>query len=245
MLSLPLTVIVVAVGVLIGGVGIGGVLLVPSLKYLGGIELHSAIPACMMAYIVTGLIGAIIFERHGTINWSLAKIVCLGALPGAFLGAYLLPFISANALEMGIAILLLASGFDSLFKTESTQINTVSNSTVLLFFIGVITGLGSALTGTGGPLLLIPILVWRGLPILTAIGLAQAVQVPISLMATTGNILYGDLDIRLGILLALTLAGGAVLGAKIAHVIAINFLKKLVSCLLVAVGLTMLYRLIF
>ncbi len=45
-LTLPLIVVVLGVGVLIGGVGIGGVLLVPSLKYLGNIPLHTAIPAC-------------------------------------------------------------------------------------------------------------------------------------------------------------------------------------------------------
>lgn len=38
-LTPTLAAIVIFVGILIGGIGIGGVLLLPSLKYLGGIPL--------------------------------------------------------------------------------------------------------------------------------------------------------------------------------------------------------------
>ena len=95
-----LTTVVFFVGLLIGSVGIGGVLLVPALKFMGGIDLHSAIPACMLSYMVTGSVGAFIYARHGTINWSMAIKVCAGALPGAYLGAYFLPFFRADVLEV-------------------------------------------------------------------------------------------------------------------------------------------------
>jgi len=85
-MPLPLIFVVLFVGLLIGSVGIGGVLLVPALKYLGQIPLHTAIPACMVGYIATGVIGALVFGKHGSINWKMARFVCLGALPGAFFG---------------------------------------------------------------------------------------------------------------------------------------------------------------
>jgi uncharacterized membrane protein YfcA len=241
----PLSILVVAVvGVLIGSVGIGGVLLVPTLKYLGGISLHTAIPACMFSYIFTGLVGGFIYSRHVSIEWSLAIKVCLGALPGAYIGALLLPYFSVLALELAIAVLILGSGIHAIQQTGNNKGNSVSAYGFELVLIGMITGIGSALTGTGGPLLLVPILIWRKVPILTAIGLSQVIQIPISLMATVGNEIYGQVDYKLGFTLALILSAGVILGALTSNKLPVNILKKIVSGLLILVGTAMLYRLI-
>ncbi len=243
LLSPVLTGVVLLVGVLIGGVGIGGVLLVPSLKYLGGIPLHAAIPACMLGYIFTGTVGAVIYARHGTIKWSLAIKVCLGAIPGAYIGAFLLPYISAFALELSIGLLILATGIHALRNSADSQITQTSKVASELLLVGLITGIGSSVTGTGGPLLLIPILIWRKVPVLTAIGLSQVIQVPISLMATLGNYVHGQVDLKLGFALAAALTVGAIIGAITAHRLPVNFFKKLVAGLLVGVGLLILIRL--
>jgi uncharacterized membrane protein YfcA len=244
LILLVLTLVVFVVGALIGGVGIGGVLLVPALKYLGGIPLHVAIPACMMAYIVTGLVGAIIYARHGSINWPLAVKVCLGALPGAYFGAFLLPFLPALMLESTIGLLVLVAGIYAL-RNHGNQFETgASSSDFEMVVIGTITGIGSALTGTGGPLLLIPILIWRKQPVLTAIGLSQAIQVPISLTATLGNFIHAEVDLRLAAALALVLAVGALLGAKTVHLLPIDMIKKVVAVLLISVGFMILLRLV-
>ena len=176
-----LTTVVFVVGILIGSVGIGGVLLVPGLKFLGGITLHTAIPACMLSYMVTGSVGAFIYARHGTINWSMATKVCLGALPGAYIGAFLLPFFRADMLEVFIAVLILASGANSLMRNAVEQQSTAkTEKNTPLLAIGLVAGIGSSLSGTGGPLLLIPILIWFKVPVLIAIGLSQVIQIPIS-----------------------------------------------------------------
>ena len=243
-LSPLLSVIVLFVGALIGGVGIGGVLLVPSLNYFGGIPIHGAIAACMVGYIITGAVGAIIYARHGTINWSLAGWVCLGAIPGAYFGAFLLPFFSSQVLEFIIGLLIVASGIQSLRGMTDTQENKNLKNGIRLLVIGFVAGVGSSLTGTGGPLMLIPILMWCKAPVLTAIGLSQVIQIPISLMATLGNYVHGEVDFKLGLTLAVLLAIGSFVGAKTAHMLPISFLKKLVSVLLVGVGTMMLVRLI-
>ncbi|MFT4650519.1 MAG: putative membrane protein YfcA [Flavobacteriales bacterium] len=243
MFSPILVAVVFVVGILIGGVGIGGVLLVPSLNYFSSVPLHVAIPACMVGYIFTGLIGAIMYAKQGTINWPLALKICIGALPGAYIGSYLLPFFPAYWLEIGIGLLILASGLDALYRNGCQQYTQFHSNNTELILIGFVTGIGSALSGTGGPLLLIPILLWRKAPILTAIGLSQAVQVPISLTATISNMAYSEVDFSLGLSLALLLGTGAVLGAKFVHVLPVIFLKKLVASILVMVGLMMLVKL--
>jgi len=244
LISPVLIAIVVFVGILVGGVGIGGVLLVPSLKYLGDITLHDAIPACMLSYIATGTIGAFIFSRHGTINWNLAASVCMGAIPGAYIGAFLLPYFSAQIIEIGIALLLIYSGTDVFFKKQSAIKKSEIKAGKALLLIGFIAAIGSSLTGTGGPLLLIPILIWQGVSVLTAIGLSQVIQVPISLMATVGNFAYGNVDVKLGLTLAVFLGIGAIIGAKTVHSLPVDKLKKGVAILLILTGFLLIYRLL-
>ena len=243
MFSPILIAVVFAVGILIGGVGIGGVLLVPALKYFDSVPLHVAIPACMVGYLVPGLVGAFMYARYGTINWPLVLKVCIGALPGAYLGSFILPYVSAYMLELVIGVLILASGLNSIIRHRQLAGNRMPSNNAELISIGLVTGIGSALTGTGGPLLLIPLLIWRRAPVLTAIGLSQAVQVPISLAATTGNLIYSTVDFKLGLVLGLILGIGAIFGSKLAHYLPIDMLKRIVAMLLVAVGLLILYKL--
>ena len=234
---LSLSLVIVVIGILIGHVGIGGVLLVPALKYLGDVTLHIAIPACSLSYIVTGAVGAVIYARQGSIDHGMAVRVCLGALPGAFLGAFLLSFVPAPALEAGIALLILFSGIHTLADRQSESGRAPATLRNSLLVIGFVTGVGSALTGTGGPLLLVPILIWLRVPILTAIGLSQVIQIPISLLATLGNALYGQIDLGLSAGLALALALGSAVGAHLAHAVPADYLKKGVSILMILVSL--------
>ena len=197
----------------------------------------------MLSYMITGSVGALIYARQGTINWLMAKKVCLGALPGAYIGAFLLPFFPADILELLIATLILASGANALIrKSVGPQPTKETEKNTPLLAIGLVAGIGSSLTGTGGPLLLIPILIWCNVPLIVAIGLSQVIQIPISISATLGNLLYGEVDIKLALVLALTMVGGTLMGAKLVHYIPVDSLKKLVSYLLIGVGLMMLVR---
>lgn len=176
--------------------------------------------------MITGSVGALIYARQGTINWLMAKKVCLGALPGAILGL-LLPFFPADILELLIATLILASGVNALIrKSVGPQSTQETEKHTPLLVIGLVAGIGSSLTGTGGPLLLIPILIWFKVPVLVAIGLSQVIQIPISASATLGNLLYGEVDIKLAVVLALTMVGGTLMGAKLVHYIPVDSLKN-------------------
>ncbi len=83
---------------------------------------------------------------------------------------------------------------------------------------------------------LIPILMWLHVPVLTAVGLSQAIQLPIAILATIGNVIYGTPDYVLGGLLALGLIVGSWLGAKLAHHLPMATLKRSIALVLVAVG---------
>ena len=88
-----------------------------------------------------------------------------------------------------------------------------------------------------------PVLVWLKVPVLTAVGLSQAIQLPIAALATTGNFIYGSVNMTVGVTLALALMIGAAIGARIAHSVSRNMLKNIVAWVLVLVGLFMVIRL--
>jgi uncharacterized membrane protein YfcA len=110
---------------------------------------------------------------------------------------------------------------------------------------GIGTGVGfvSAVTGTGGPVTLVPILLWLEVPVITTIGLSQAIMMPIAAAATFGNVIIGSWDLILGLAVAAGLSIGTVAGATFAHVISIERLKQLLAGTLIVVGVLLIVRL--
>jgi uncharacterized membrane protein YfcA len=224
-------------GLLIGAVGIGGVILVPVLVYFGGIPIHAAIAAAMMSYVFAGLIGTLVYTSKNSIRWSMAAWLCAGAMPAALAGALAAERAPSLLLELLIGLLTAASGIQALpARRGGDGVRSVALSSPALGSIGAVTGFGSALSGTGGPLILVPILIWLELPVLTAIALSQAIQLPIAVLATAGNYFSGNLDLTLGVLLAIGLAVGTFAGARIAHAVPHTALRRAVAIVLIVVG---------
>lgn len=230
-------------GVLIGCVGIGGVIVVPALVYLLGFPVHTAIAAAMFAFLVSGAVGTAAFARERTIRWDMTAWMWAGAMPAALGGALLAPSLPAGVLEGAIGALAALSGLHALRRSRTEEPATAAAPpNPLLFAVGGFTGFASSLTGTGGPLVLIPILAWLELPTLVAIGLAQAIQLPIAVLATAGNAFTGALDAATGALLGLGIAAGTWGGARLAHALPRHALRRIVAVLLVAVGAGVLIR---
>ena len=77
-------------------------------------------------------------------------------------------------------------------------------------------------------------------PLLTAVGLSQVIQLPVALAATFGNVLYGDLDLVLAGILAASLTVGSWYGARLAHILPREVLRRIVAVVLVFVGVFIL-----
>lgn len=242
MLAVALLGIGLLVGVLIGAIGVGGVLLVPALTYIAGIGIHVAIASTMAAYFFAGGVGAIQFSRYGSIRWNDAAWLAAGAMPGAFIGAAATTAVPAFALELLIAFLIIVSALNSLRGKSPLGHEPHTLARRALITIGVVTGIGSSMSGTGGPLVLIPILLWLHVPVLAAVGLSQVVQLPISAFATAGNILYGAIDIPVAAALSVLLMIGVWFGARVAHRVSSVALKRFVSLALLGVGVMMFLR---
>ncbi len=231
----------ILVGVFIGGIGIGGVLLVPALVYLAGYDIHIAIASCMLSYAFSGLVGAWMYTRKGTIRWTTGGWLSIGAMPGAASGALLVQQLSVDAVTLVIALFIAFAAYSSSHKTPAITAPATSKP-LFLVSIGLLVGIGSAISGTGGPLLLVPVLVWYGWPVLGAVGLSQLIQIPIALLATASNLYYGTIDVFLGLAIAVVITLGVVVGASVAHALPVHFLRKLVIIALILVAAWMLLR---
>lgn len=230
------------VGVLIGGVGIGGILLVPMLTYLLSIDVHVAVAAAMFSYMFSGVVGTFIYARKRSIKWNMVFWLLASAAPAAFLGAYALSVMPARGVEFLIAALVIFAGVNAFRSPRGLKQDNPLLSRTALTGTGIATGIGSSLSGTGGPLILVPLLVWLKQPALVAIGLAQVVQVPVAIMATAGNYLYGQVDFQIGGVIALGLIVGVTGGARLAHLASQDVLQRVVAWVLLAVGFLMLTR---
>ena len=103
-----------ASGLLIGCIGIGGVILVPALVFVGGIPIQRAIPAALLAYIVSAVVATVIYAREKSIHWNMAAWLCIAAAPAAFAGAWAVKNANARLLEVLIGVLTTVSGINSL-----------------------------------------------------------------------------------------------------------------------------------
>jgi uncharacterized membrane protein YfcA len=225
-------------GLMIGCIGIGGVILVPALVFLAGIPIRISIPAALAAYILSGIVATAVFGRQKSIRWDMAAWLCAGATPAAFAGAWAVSVVDPLVLEACLGLLTLLSGLNSLRRQDSDGIPTASRKGLLI--IGAGTGFLSSLTGTGGPVVLVPILISMRFPVLTAVGLSQPIQLPVAIAATAGNLIYGRLDLILAGILAATLTIGSWGGARLAHVMPRAVLRRIVSVVLVLIGIAVL-----
>jgi uncharacterized membrane protein YfcA len=230
-------------GTLIGSVGVGGILLAPFLVYFMGTELHIALATSSFSFLFTGIVGTIVYARRKSIHWPDVIWIAIGVIPAAFLGARVNVFLSSAALTVILAVLILFSGYNALSKSSRIQVSHRELNTVALVMIGVVVGFGSALTGTGGPVILLPILLLFGSLPLAAVGISQAVQVPIAVFASTGYYLYGQIDLPLGITLGIVQSFGVIAGGIIAHILPRERLRAVIGVTLIGVGIIMVGRL--
>jgi hypothetical protein len=227
-------------GLMIGCIGIGGVILVPALVFLADVPIQVSIPAAMMAYIPSGLVATAVFAHNKSIRWDTATWLCAGATPPAFIGAWAVSVVNPILLEACLGLLAVSSGLNSLRVQGAIDGPKRDLSSGQLLPIGALTGFLSSISGTGGPLVLVPILMSLRVPVLVAVGLSQVVQLPVAIVATLGNFLYGQFDLRLGGVLGLSLTLGSWCGAKLAHVVPRASLRWIVSIVLAIVGIFIL-----
>lgn len=234
------------VGISIGAVGIGGILLIPALTALGGLGVHQAMATALFTFFFTGLVGALMFQRRGSIHWKLTVPVSLGALCCGFLGAWANSRLDGAALTLILAAIIVFAGLYTLTSHNRERTPPLegrpTEQGILLGGIGAFVGFGSGLTGVGGPAISVPLMVMFGFAPLATIGVSQVVQIVASISGTAANVGYGTIDY--GIALPVTVAQlvGVPLGVRIVHSVNAKLLRRSVAFICIAVGTWLVIR---
>lgn len=244
-IDLVIAIVGLVAGALVGLTSIGGVLVLPALVILLGLSPHAAIPAAMVAFIVPSVLALLIAQRRGQFDLGAGAALWGGAMPGAFLGAALLPWIPVGGLLWAIVAMLALSALRVFIRPQAVDRPETAQSGVELGLLGVVVGAISALTGTGGPMTLMPILGWRGVGARRAVMLCQTITLPITIFASLGYALGLPLDWRLVILLAGATTLGVLLGARAAPHVPVPALARLIGVLMAVVAAILAARQVF
>jgi uncharacterized membrane protein YfcA len=234
-LSFVVAATALAAGLLVGLTGIGGVLVVPVLTGAAGVPLERAVAACMFAFFFSSLYAAFIHLRRARLEWRPVAALCVAAAMGAVLGAATLERLPETGVRLFIAALSLASGLHALLTRHAPAARAPGPG--LLALLGAIVGYGSAISGTGGPVMLIPILLFLRTPIAAAVALGVVSGLPITLAATAVYAASGRVEFALALTLAVFLVAGVYLGAKLLRRLSARALTIAVAWTLVVTGL--------
>src|SRR5674476_361888 len=108
--DLVLLVVSAAAGLLgaLGGVG-GGLIIVPVLTLVFGVDIHVAAGASIVSVIATSSGAAVAFLRDGWANIRIAMFLQIATVIGAIVGALVAPDVPAQILLLTLGIVLLIS----------------------------------------------------------------------------------------------------------------------------------------
>jgi uncharacterized membrane protein YfcA len=231
-------------GLLIGSVGIGGVLLAPALIWLAGFDPHTAAGTASWCFVFTSIAGTTAYARKRALPWRLALLLTAGAAPAAAGGALTNGIAPAWVLRLALAALTLGSGVYNLLPGRRRPADRESLPALGAVLVGAAVGFGSALTGTGGAVLLVPVLLSLGVTPRTAVAASQLIGLPLVAFACAaygGNhqIRYGP-----GTLLGVVSGAAVVAGAALAARLPQQRLRQAASGTLVAVGLLLVAALV-
>ncbi|HEY8710648.1 MAG TPA: sulfite exporter TauE/SafE family protein [Burkholderiaceae bacterium] len=220
-------------GLAIGATGIGGILVVPVLTGLAGQSMLEAVAASSCAFLFTGIVA---FWRQRRSAESIPWAVYGATFAGAVAGAMLTQWLPAAVLRGAVAVLAIVSGVHAWATLNASRPERSLPRTTALAGLGLFVGAGSAVSGTGGPVLILPLLMLLGVPLRSAISLAQGVQLPVAIAASGVYAIAGRLDVRLAVGLGVLLMAGSWLGYRLAEVVPSVGLKRVVAVGLIATG---------
>ena len=182
-------------GLMVGCIGIGGVILVPALVFLGGIPIKIGIAAAMLAYILSGLVATTVFARHRSIRWDMAAWLCVGATPTCIrrrvgcqcrqptvAGGGPWPINFSIGVQLAADAKLAPTGPSRAFPITRFWSSAPSRG----FYRRSAAPAGRWCWCRSSSAMSVPVLV--------AVGLSQVIQLPVAIAATVGNVLYGELD---------------------------------------------------
>lgn len=243
------------------GVG-GGIVIVPALFWLfsfidfdPSLAMHTAVGTSLATIIATSISSMQAHHKKSAVDWDVFKTWLPTMALGALSGGIIAKFISADALVLifvCLAILVAINLFRPVSLSFASELPSRSKQGVISGFIGFC----SALMGIGGGTFSVPTLVGYSFSTHRAVGTAASLGLIIAIPAAIGFVMSGWgqsglLPFSLGyvnviavvVILPFTVLF-APIGARMAHKLPENTIKKAFAVFLLLTAARMIYRLI-
>ena len=178
------------VGLLIGWSGVAGVLLPILFVNYCRLDTTQALALSFLCFALSGIISSVNYRRKGQLDFRTALPLSAGSLIGAAAGAALNRLLPTDTVKLLLYLVVLFSGASILARQwlarrksgKAAQPEKVPGSPAL-GGLGLAAGALCALSGAGGPVVVMPLLVALGLPAKQAVGAALFDSIFIALPA--------------------------------------------------------------
>ncbi|MEO6362369.1 MAG: sulfite exporter TauE/SafE family protein [Caldimonas sp.] len=248
------------VGFLAGLLGIGGgMTLVPVLAamftaqhFAPGHTVHLALGTGMASIVFTSSASVRTHHRFGAVDWSLVRRLGPAMVAGTLLSTALSGWVPQRALALAFVVVVYAGATQILLGRKPAAGRTLPGTPALVA-IGVLVGIVAGLVSAGGAFMTVPIMLFCGVAMTTAIGTGAALGVPVAVVGTLGFVFSGwhvpglpagALGFVHGPALLGIVAGSvltAPLGARSAHRMPVVALRRIFAGLLYALATKMLW----
>lgn len=246
-------------GLLAGLLGVGGgLVLVAALAWLLPLQgvpanaaMHAALATSLASIVLTAAASTRAHHRRGSVLWPTVAWLLPGLLLGGWLGSMLATRLSGDWLRAFVAVYCLLAAAQLGLDWPRPRAPAAGVPRGVGFSVaGIGIGVVSALVGIGGGSMTVPLLVWRGIAPVRAVGTSSACGIGIGMASAAGyasfaevhgmpaaSVGYVFLPAAIGIALTSVLA--APCGTRLAHRLSGQALKRVFAAflLLVAVAL--------
>jgi len=243
------------VGLIVGVTGVGGgALMTPILVLLFGVAPAAAVGTDLWFAALTKLVGGAVHHRKGSVDWQVFRRLCLGSLPASALMLWLLDATASTPMRQGVILkslggVLLLTAAAMIFKRQTHALGQSLRSTApeafkraqpaLTVVAGAVLGLLVTLTSVGagalGAVMLLYLYPFRMTPS-RLVGTDIVHAIPLTVVAGTGHLAMGHVDLHLLGELLLGSVPGIVLGSLIGHRTPEHLLRLTIATVMALVG---------
>ena len=199
------------VGGMIGLTGIAGFLLPMLYSGFMGMPAAQGMALSFFAFLISGVLGAWNYHRAKNLDVRQGLLISAGSLIGASFGVWLNLLMDESLVKRILYLVVLASGISILLRKDRDRKTGGREKLPAwgMVAFGLVTGALCALSGAGGPILVMPLLVVLGVPVKTAVGVALFNSIFIAIPSCIGYSLQCDPGTFLSLLAVSMISHGA------------------------------------
>jgi uncharacterized protein len=238
------------VGFLVGMTGLGGgALMTPMLVLVFGIAPSAAISSDLVAALFMKPFGVAIHWKRKTVQTDIVKYLCIGSVPAAFLGTYVMHLMGNSAtaerdleILLGLALIFGASAMiiRSFLPGRRAKVNAALQvRKAPTIAIGVVGGFMVGLTsvGAGSMILVLLLMIYPNLKNHQLVGTDLAQSIPLTMAATAGTLIFGHVEFALTTSIIIGSVPAVILGSLISSKGTFQIVRPLIAGVVLLSGL--------